>query len=327
MRKRHLIATLAAAAATRALPAGAQTARWPERPLRLLVPFPPGNTADVVARLIADGLATRLGQPVVIENRVGAAGTLACEAIARARDGHAFLLTTASPLVISPAIQRVAYDPLRDFRPIARLGTVAVMLVGRPDLPAADLPSLLALLRRTTGGLDYASVGPGTFTHLTMELLRDALGVEMAHIPYRGAGAAHADLIGGRVALMFDSIASANTQVQAGRLRAYAVSTAARSPFAPDVPTLRESGIPTLAGFDVSVWVGLLGPAGTPDDVAAHLGAAIAGELARPGIQARLEAQSIAPILGDTPSAFSEAMHAEVALFTRLAREARLDVG
>lgn len=300
---------------------------WPERPVRLVVAFPAGNTADIVARILADGLSSRLGQPVVVENRAGAAGTLATEAVARATDGHTFLLTTASPLVISPAVQRVAYDPLRDFRPIARLGSIAVMLIARRELEVENVSDLVALLRRTRGGLDYASVGPGTFSHLSAELFRTALGVEMNHVPYRGAGAAHADLLGGRIALMFDSIASANAQVAAGRLRGLAVTTAERSPFAPDIPTLRESGLPELAAIDVGVWCGLLGPASTPDAVAARLVGAAQAELTRPEVRGRLEAQSITPGVPEQPEVFARALADEVALWARVAREARLDVG
>ncbi|NKC33888.1 Bug family tripartite tricarboxylate transporter substrate binding protein [Falsiroseomonas selenitidurans] len=302
-------------------------AGWPDRPVKLVIPFPPGNTADIVARLLTEGLAARLGHPIVVENRVGAAGTLGVEAVARARDGHSFLLTTASPLVISPAVQRVSYDPVHDFVPVSRLGSIAVMLVGRNDLPAATLMELVALLRANPGRFEYASVGPGTFTHLTMELFRTAIGAEVTHVPYRGAGAAHADLIGGRVALMFDSIASANAQVAAGRLRGFAVSTPERSPFAPAVPTVRESGIATLQGFDVAVWAGLLAPAGTPPAVVAHLGQAVSAELARPEFQERLRMQSIAPQAPEAPEAFARILRREVAQWTRLARELQLDVG
>ncbi len=323
IRRRTLGLLLAGPALARG--AAAQPA-WPDRPVRLVVPFPPGNTADIVARLLSEGLARSLGQAVVVENRAGAAGTVATEAVARARDGHTFLLTTASPLVISPAVQRVGYDPVRDFAPVARLGSIAVMLVSRNDLPAATLAELLALLRAHPDRHEYASVGLGTFTHLTMELFRTKTGVELTHIPHRGAGAAHADLMAGRIALMFDSIASANAQVQAGRLKAFAVSTPERSSFAPAVPTLRESGIPALADFDVAVWAGLLAPTGTPAPVLARLTEAVQAELARPEIRDRLQAQSIAPQPPEAPGAFAEALRREVAQWTALARELRLDV-
>jgi tripartite-type tricarboxylate transporter receptor subunit TctC len=315
-----LVASVASASRARA-----QTG-WPRQPIKLIVPFPAGNTADIVARILQPGLARRLGQPIVVDNRAGAGGSLGVSAVAKADDGHSFLLTTASPLVINPAVYRtLPYNVDTDVVPIAKVGSISVMLIGRKDLPASTVPELIAHAKSNAGKLDYASVGAGTFTHLTMELFRQKAGLDIQHVPFRGASAAHTELISGRVSIMFDSIASANAQVRGGLVKAFAVTSAARSPFAPDVPTIAELGLPGLDDFDVGVWIGAFAPPSTPPEIVSRLEAAIRAEMAEPDVVARLNQQSIGVELSDNPSAFMALVLKEKAQWTRVAREIKLE--
>jgi tripartite-type tricarboxylate transporter receptor subunit TctC len=301
-------------------------ASWPRQPIKLIIPFPAGNTADIVARIIQPGLAQRLGQPVVVDNRAGAGGSLGVSAVAKADDGHSFLLTTASPLVINPAVYKtLPYSVETDLAPIGKLGSISVMLIGKKDLPASTVAELIAHVKANAGKLDYASVGAGTFTHLTMELFRKQAGFDIQHVPFRGASAAHAELISGRVALMFDSIASANAQVRGGQVKPFAVTSATRSPFAPDVPTIAELKLPGLDDFNVGVWIGTFAPTSTPPEIVSRLEVAIRAEMAEPEVVAKLNQQSINVEVSENPVAFMKLVLAEKAQWTQVAREIKLE--
>lgn len=329
MDRRHFLAgvgsALASAASADCARAQGAGGGWPNRPVKLVIPFPPGNTADIIARALGEQLSPLLGQPVIVENQAGAAGIVATGAVARADDGHTFLLTTASPLVLNPAVYaKLPYDVARDFTPIAELGTISVMLVVSPSFPANDLGSLIAHLKARPGALHYASVGPGTFTHLTMERFKQIAGVDVVHVPYRGAGAALTDLMGGRVGLMFDSIASSNAQVKGGTLKGIAVTSKARSPFAPDVPTLAESGVSGFEDFEVEVWAGLLGPATTLKANIDKLTSLINEVLRGGAFKEKLATQSISLAAPNGSDAFTARIAADRRTWEQVAKRAQL---
>lgn len=316
-RRTLIVAPILAAGGTRHAAANA----WPTRPIRLVIPFPPGNTADIIARIMSEPLAAALQQPVVIDNRPGAGGALAAENVARATDGHSFFLTTASPVVILPAfVSGLRYDPMRDFAPIALLGSGAVMLVANRDVPATTLPELVAWLRSRPGAVNFASTGRGTLGHLTMERFMRATGTQMVHVAYRGSTAAAADLISGQVSLLWDTLASTNALAREGRVRALAVSSRARSAFAPDVPSLAESGVPELFDHDVVGWIGLFGPAATPQPVVQRL-ASLAGDVvAMREYAARLAAASLTAPPPTPTESFARTVRDDFAAWSDLAR-------
>lgn len=289
--RRRVVLGLAAAAAGPTVLA----ASWPTKPVSIVIPFPPGNTADLVARALAEPLRQAIGQPVVVENRPGAGGNIAMQAVARAdKDGHTLLLTTASTMVINPAVYRApGYDAERDFLPVAVLGSVPMVLIANKSFPPDTLAAFADHVRQNQAGLNYASVGAGTFTHLGMELLARALKVKLTHAAYRGAAPAHMDLVGGQVQFMFDSLASSSAQLKAGRVKALGVTSRRRSPFIQDVPTFAEGGVAPLKDFEVNVWAGLFAPAGTPRAVGQRLNEEVARLLRTPGFRAQLSAQYI----------------------------------
>ena len=302
--------TLLAGAGGRAQPG------WtPDRPIRLIAPFPPGGTVDVVGRILAPRLAERLGQAVVVENRAGAGGSVGGAEVARARpDGLTLMLGSNGPVAVNPLLQaHSAYDPLRDLAPIGTILRVPVVLVAGPAVPVRTLPEFLAWLRaRPAGSVGAGSPGIGSSNHLAIELFNAAAGVALTHIPYRGSGPAIADLIGGTLPVMFDQIATALPLHRDGRARILAVADAARSPFVPDVPTLAEAGI---RDAEMGTFNGLLAPAGLPPEVLAALARALAAVLAEPATRERLAAlgAEVATTEQATPQGFAAVIAAEVA--------------
>ncbi|MFC7476037.1 tripartite tricarboxylate transporter substrate binding protein [Dankookia sp. GCM10030260] len=283
---------LLAAAVALASPARAQP--WPDRPIRFVVPVSPGGSVDPLARLIGRHLGDALGQPVVVENHAGAGGNIAFELVARARPDGNTLLVGWDSLAINPAIfPRVDYDPIRDFAPVIQTVRTAQLLVVRDGRGVASLAEFLDLARRRS--LTLGSPGNGSIGHLAAALLRSRAGVEWTHVPYRGGGPAMADLIAGHIDAVSLTLPAATEHVRAGRLRAIAVTTAARSPALPAVPTLAESGFP---GFEVTSWQGLLAPAGTDPAVLRRLNAEVARILALPEVVAQLAAQGFEPVGG-----------------------------
>lgn len=298
IRRNFLAGAVGAALAPLAWPVGAQPA-WPVRPLRLVVPFPPGGLIDTMARLIGPRLAQALGQPVVVDNRPGAGGNIGAAEVARApADGYT-LLMASPPLTISPALYKsLPYQPAQ-IAPIALLGRVPNVLLVNPASGIASVADLTARARAQPGKLNYASNGNGTSLHLSAELYKSNTGTFLTHIPYRGAAAALTGLLSGEVDMMFDNLPSAIGQIQAGRLKALAVTTARRSPVLPHVPTLAEVGVP---GFDVSAWFGLAGPAGLPVPVVAQLERLIARIAADPEVVATMARQGADPAPMDSPA-------------------------
>ena len=272
-----------------ALPGLAQAQAWPSRPITLVVPFAAGGNVDAVTRLLAPELSRRLGQNVVVENAPGAGGTIATERVARATpDGHTLLVAVESTLAIAPFITpgAVRYDPVADFAPLAMLATLPLALVGRPDLPAADLPALIALARASSTGLTYATSGTGTSLHLLGEIIAARTGARLEHVPYRITGQIPTDLMGGRLDLAILALTVAAPLVREGRIKGFAVSAANPHPAMPGVPPL--ASLPEMAGFGMEVWQGIFAPARTDAAIVERLAAEIQMAMDEPETQRRL---------------------------------------
>jgi tripartite-type tricarboxylate transporter receptor subunit TctC len=250
------------------LDATAQT--YPAKPIRLMVPFPPGGSTDIVARIVAQKLSAQLGQGVVIENRGGAGGTLGTAVVAKApADGYMLTVATTSTHVVAPSVfQKLEYDPVKDFAPISLMAVTPYLLVVNPNVQAKTLKELVELMKSQPGKMNYASAGVGSTTHLAMEMLKGASGTYALHIPYNGNGPAGTAVIAGQVEILFGSLPAVLPHAKSGRVRALAVGTPKRSPSLPDVPSVAESGFP---GFDASLWLAIMAPAGTPQPVIERL--------------------------------------------------------
>jgi len=307
------------------LPGLARAETWPSRPLRLVVPFVPGGGADGNARFIADPLAAELGQPVIVENRGGAGGTIGTQAVAQApADGHTLLYGTPGPIITNRFLMpSLPYDPDRDFAPVSLLTRGAYVLAVHRDLPVRDVAGLLALARARPGELTFASSGIGAGSHLAGELLALEAGVRLSHIPYRGTGLALQDVAAGRVALSIDSYAPMVPLIQAGNLRPLAVTSAARMAELPGLPTIAE----TLPGFEVTVVNFICVRAGTPPPVIARLHAALARILADPGLAERMRAAGSSAPESSTPEALGALLRAEVAKWGEVIRGLGLRAG
>ena len=250
--------------------AGACAQAWPAKPIRLMVPFPPGGSTDIVARIVAQKLSERLGQSFVIENRGGAGGTIGTAIVAKAApDGYTLAVASTSTHVVAPGVYaKLDYDPVKDFAPVGLMAVSPYLLAVYPGVQAKTLQELVALAKKQPGKLNYASAGVGSTTHLAMEMLKHASGTFMLHIPFNGNGPAGTALIGGQVEVLFGSLPALLPHAKSGRARALAVGTPKRSPSLPDVPTVAESGYP---GFDASLWLAIMAPAGTPQAIIERL--------------------------------------------------------
>ena len=304
-----------------ALSAGSQSAlaqSWPDRAVRIIVGYPPGGGTDLVARLTQQPLSTRWGQPIVIDNRPGANAMIAAEAVAKAKpDGYTLLMAYATEIAVIPAtVKKLPYDPVRDFTPIIQLGSAPLVLAVHPALAAKDVKELVALAKSKPGSLSYSSSGSGSVHHFAGELFKQQTGADMLHIPYKGSGPATTDAVSGQVQVTYASVASVLRFVQAGRLRALAVTSKRRSPQMPEVPSMTEAG---LADFELTSWYGLLAPAGTPSDVIARIHDDVAAVLATPEMQKNFAAQGLDPP-GAATRAFVEFIREESAKFARIAK-------
>jgi tripartite-type tricarboxylate transporter receptor subunit TctC len=310
---------LAVALALAAGAAAAQAPAYPAKPVRIINPFAPGGATDQIARLTAQKLSELWGQSVVVENRPGASGAIGLEAVAKSPpDGYTLAIATQTTHAANPALYaKLPYDPVRDFAPLTLAGSTPLALLVQPSLPVTDAKTLIAYLKSNPGKLTYASGGNGTSQHLTMELLKSMTGTFVVHIPYRGAGPAMVDFLGGQVNLMFDNLPTAMPHVKSGKLRALAVSTARRSALAPEVPTMAESG---LAGFDLATWFAFFAPAATLKEVTAKIAADMQRVLAQPDVRERLLAAGV-DVAGSTPEELARFQRAEMEKWARIVRD------
>lgn len=316
--------SLLAAALALPTPALAQ-APWPSRPVRVVVPFPAGQATDIMARLIAEHLAPRLGQPLVIDNRAGGASIPGMEAIKAApADGYTLGMASSGPLSINPAVMsRLPYDVERDYAPVALVFTTPLIAVVHPASGFASLADLVAKAKAAPGAIDYASGGPGSSLHLAAEAFCQAAGIQLQHIPYRGSAPAMADLIAGNVKLMFDSLAAALPHIRGGRVKALAVTSAQRMPQAPDVPTAAEAA--SLPGFALEGWAGLIAPAGTPAPVVQRLAEETLALVRGPEVSRRIVELGGTPVpLG--PAEFAGYIRSELVKLRAIARAAHVSL-
>lgn len=297
--------------------------KWPSRPIRLIVPFPPGGTTDIVGRLVADKLAASLGQPVVVENRGGAGGSIGTEQIAKASDGHTIGMGTVSTLVLNPVLyERLPYDPAKDIVPVTNVAEVPNVMSINPGVKAANMREFLALAKAQPGRLAYGSAGNGSVSHFMGEVFKSASGVDLLHVPYKGVGPALNDALGGQVQVLFDNLPSSLPHIQAGRLRALAVAAPKRVAALPDVPTFAELGMPAV---NDSSWFGLVAPAGMPPAVIETLRREVAKILAQPDVRERLVALGATPV-GNSPQEFAAQINALVEKNRRVAKQANIRV-
>ncbi|MCS6891921.1 MAG: tripartite tricarboxylate transporter substrate binding protein [Rhodovarius sp.] len=311
------------ALAAPALLASPALAWLPDRPIRLVIPFTPGGTNDIIGRLVADGMAQRLGQPIVIENRGGAGGMIGADIVAKAApDGHTLLLGGSGSLVITSFVhRRLPYDPIRDFAPIGLMGSAANVIVVNPQVPASTLRELQAVARRAQPPLTYASPGVGSTGHAAGALLAQALEVEMIHVPYRGTGPVLTDLIAGRVQVFTNALAPMQPQVLAGQLRALAIAGRQRSTALPDVPTTIEAGFPSV---QAATWFSLFATGGTPPERLRVLHAALNATMAEPEVRRRLTEGGVDIETSESPEAFWQFYLAERARWGEVIRRANI---
>jgi tripartite-type tricarboxylate transporter receptor subunit TctC len=316
---RTLAALAGIAALAGAAPVAAQAPAYPTKPIRLVVPFPPGGATDILARAVAQKLAETWGQSVVVDNRPGAGGNIGSELVARAApDGYTLEMGTVGTHAINSSLYaKMPYDHVKDFAPVILVAAVPNVLVVNPAVPANSVQELIAYAKANPGKLNFASSGNGTSIHLSGELFKVMAGVQMTHVPYKGSAPALQDLLGGQVQLMFDNLPPSLPQIKAGKLRALGVTTAARSPALPDVPTIAESGLP---GFESSSWFGVLAPAGTSLAIIAKLNAEIGRWLASPEAKEKLVAIG-ANGAGGTPEDFAKHIAAETAKWAKVVKE------
>ena len=317
--RRRALAALAALPVA-AWPGAAAAQAWPERPVRIVVPYAAGGSTDTTARLIAKSLGERLGQQFVVENRPGAGGSIGHDAVAKAApDGYTLLFSAAGPLVVTPhTYPSLPYDP-RAFEPVKLVATAPLMLVVNPRVKATTVQELVAEAK-ASGKMTYGSFGNGSAAHLAAELFKASAGVEIAHVPYKGSAPALADLVGGQIDMMFDVLVTALPQVRGGKLRALAVTSPQRAPVAPEVPTMQEAGV---AGFDAGTWFGLLAPPGASKQAVATLSRTMDAILAQPDVRDSLVSQG-AVVAGGTPEAFRAFFAAEFDKWGKVVRAARI---
>lgn len=317
-------AALAAMPMLAALPPAASVAQgsWPTRPLRFVVPYPPGGPTDILGRVVTQQLSQRLPQPVIVENRSGASGIVGSGEVARAApDGATFLVNASLHVIIPHLNPQMPFDTLAAFEPVTNIARVPLMLVVNKDLPVRSVPELITWLKQNGGRAAYGSSGIGAAPHLAGELFKQLTGTQMAHVPYRGSGPALADLLAGNIQLMFDSMPSSAGAVRDGQLRALAVSTAGRVAAFPDLPTVAEAGVP---GYEIATWYGIWAPAGTPAPVVQALQQAVAAAVATPEARERLATLGADPV-ADTPEAFAAFTRAEYDRWGKLVRDAKIE--
>ena len=309
---------LAALVAACIVPLAVLAQAYPTRPITIVVPFPPGGATDILARILGQKVSEILRQPILVDNRAGATGAIGLTHVAKAApDGYTLVLATASSLGTNPAVTKVPFDPVKDFTPIGLLAAEPMGLAVNPSVPANNVQELIAYAKTKPGGLNYAASSVGGATHLTGELFKTAAGIQLQHIPYKGAAPAMTDLLGGQVPMMFDVIPTALAHVRSGRLKAIAVTSARRTTVMPEVPTIAESGIP---GFEAISWFGLYAPAATPKETVNKLNADFNRVLQLPEVKDKLAAQG-AEAIAMTPEQFAGYLRAEIAKWAKAIKD------
>ena len=298
------------------LPFHAGALPYPSKPIRFVVPYPAGGPLDAVARLLAQKVSESVKQPIVVDNKPGAGGNIGADAVAKSPpDGYTILMGAVATHAINPALYAsIPYDAVKDFAPVTQIASTPNVLVVNPSVPASNVREFIAYAKANPGKLNFGSGSTGSAGHLAGELFKSMAGIDMTHVPYKGAAPAMNDLIGGRIQLMFDNLASSLGQMRAGKVKALAVTTAKRTPLAPELPTIAESGLP---GFDINTWFGLFVPAGTPREVIALLHDEFTRALAAPDIREKMLAIGAEPV-GSTPSEFAAYIRAESEKYARI---------
>jgi tripartite-type tricarboxylate transporter receptor subunit TctC len=308
---------------TLASASGWSQADYPTRPVKVIVPSPPGGGTDILARVLAQHLSKALGQPFFVENKAGAGNMIGIEFVAHAAaDGYTVLVVPSTLALNSVLYKKVPYDPVRDFAPVTLAATAPNVLVVNPALPAKSLPELIALAKAKPGGLSYGTPGIGTSPHLSMELLKSMAGIDLQHVPYRGTAAAVTDVIGGQIAATFANAFTAKPQVDSGRVRALAVSGPSRIDAFPGVPPVAEAGVP---GYEAMQWYGVAVPAGTPAPIIARLHAEAAKALQSQEMKEKLALDGAQPV-GSTPAEFAALIRRELEKWARVVRAAGIEL-
>jgi tripartite-type tricarboxylate transporter receptor subunit TctC len=297
---------------------------YPSKPLHLVVPFPAGGPTDIITRALGQKLSEALGQPVLVDNKLGAGGAIGSAIVAKsAPDGYTILMGTTSTHSIGPLLNsKTPYNVERDFVPVCMVARATQILVVAPSLPVNNVAELIALAKARPGQLNYSSSGVGTIVHLTSEMFRSMAGVDIVHVPYKGVSLAIPDLMSGRISMMFDSIVTALPQVKSGKVKALAIASATRSALVPELPTVAEAGLP---GFDGDTYFGVFAPAGTPRDIVARLNAELTKIVHLQEIKERLSAQGAEPV-GTTPEQFARVIKAANAKWARVIKDAGVSV-
>jgi tripartite-type tricarboxylate transporter receptor subunit TctC len=296
---------------------------YPSRPLHLIVPFPPGGSTDILARVLGQKLSEVLEQPVVVDNRPGAGGSIGAEAAAKAApDGYTLLMGQLGPLAVSPAIyKKLPYDPVKSFAPVCLMAIVPSVLVVNTSLPFSSAAELIAYAKKNPGRLTYGSAGNGSTSHLTTEYFKLATGTDILHVPYKGVGPMLTDLVSGQVAMGINGAPAVMPHVTSGRLRALAVTSLARVPSLPDIPTLDEAGV---KGFEANGWYGIVAPAGTPSAIVLRLNSGIRRAVGTPELRARLDAEGAIPA-GGTPEEFGALIASEIVRWGTVLKKAGIE--
>jgi tripartite-type tricarboxylate transporter receptor subunit TctC len=303
------------------LPAAAAARNFPDHPVRLIVPFPAGGPSDIIARVVGQRMAEFLKQPITIDNRGGQGGVLGTDALAKAKpDGYTIALSSAGALAISPNMEKVAYDPMKDLQAITMVATVPEMLVVASSVPAKNMSELVALAKAQPGKLNFASSGPGSLPHLAGDLLKQTAKIDIVHVPYRGAAPAVNDLLGEQVQMVFLDLPIILPQVESGKLKPIAIGSPERAPTARDVPTTAEAGMPELK---IENWYGLVAPAGTPAAIVATLNKAATEAMRDPQVKEKLASQG-ATLIGDSPEHFHDFIGTETQRWAKVIKDAGL---
>ncbi len=293
---------------------------YPTKPVRLVIPFPPGGSNDIVGRLVATQLGEKLGKQVIVENRGGAGGVVATEMVSKAEaDGYTLLMISLAHAV-NPWLYKLSYDPIKSFAPVAMLGSGPNIVTVHPDLPVKSIKDLVALAKQKPGELQYASAGVGSFQHLGGELFKLMAGADLMHVPFKGGGPAMIDVMGGHTKVLFSSLVQTTPHIRSGKLRALATGGSKRSPVFPDLPTVAEAGVPDYEGVN---WWGVLAPAGTPKAIVDKLSRDIAAALASPEVQKQFESEG-AEVVQMDPDEFGKFLAAEMTKWERVVKEANI---